>query len=389
MLRPKDAPTAQPYLTADRAGCDGVLKRLPEDFIVDEVPAYLPSGEGEHIYVQIEKRGLSTPQVVEHLRAAFRLPPSAVGYAGLKDAQAVSRQWLSLHSHGDLPLQAAERPGLRVLATSRHGNKLRRGHLRGNRFEILVRNARRESDVAATLEFIARWGFPNYYGEQRYGRDGMNAERGKALLLGGQVPGGRVPSGKTGGGAHNDRQRFAINAYQSALFDELVAQRLRSLGNLHTLVNGDLPVLHGNGAAFHVSTLTLEATQPRADAGEISPSAPLFGYRVELAAGQPGEWERAVLQREGLTPESFRLRSKGESPGGERRAVRAIPAELEHDWFAEPDGPALRLRFTLPPGAYATSLLREVMKVDSVPELPVPEPPAPEPPEPEQEPNDG
>ncbi|HEX7926657.1 MAG TPA: tRNA pseudouridine(13) synthase TruD, partial [bacterium] len=263
----------------------------------------------------------------------------------------ISRQWLSLHSHADLPVQAAERPGLRVLEVSRHGNKLRRGHLRGNRFEIVVRDAARSGDVTTVLETIRRWGFPNYYGEQRYGRDGLNAQRGKALLVGGK-------------GAHGDRQRFAINAYQSSLFDELVALRLRTLGTLHTLLNGDLPVLHGNGAAFHVSSLTLDTTQPRSDAGEISPSAPLFGYRVELAAGQPGEWERTLLQREGLSQESFRLRSKGESPGGERRAVRAIPGELQHEWLGDGGLAPLRLRFTLPPGAYATSLLREVMKAD-------------------------
>jgi tRNA pseudouridine13 synthase len=215
--------------------------------------------------------------------------------------------------------------------------------------------------VDAVLDTLSRWGFPNTYGEQRYGRDGLNAQRGKSLLQG----------GKSGG--HSDRQRFLINAYQSALFDSLVAQRLRTIGDLHTLLNGDLPVLHGNGAAFHVSTPTLAATQPRADAGEISPSAPLFGYRVELATGQPGEWEQAVLVAEGLTRESFRLSSRGESPGGERRAVRTIPADLQHQWLAEPDGTALHLRFMLPPGAYATSLLREVMKADAVVETESPD----------------
>ncbi|HEX7927466.1 MAG TPA: tRNA pseudouridine(13) synthase TruD, partial [bacterium] len=126
MLRPKDSPAPPPYLTAGSPGCGGLLKQSPEDFVVEEVPAYLPSGEGEHLYVRIEKRGLSTPAAVEHLRSAFGLAPSAMGYAGLKDAQSISRQWLSLHSHADLPVQAAERPGLRVLEVSRHGNKLRR-----------------------------------------------------------------------------------------------------------------------------------------------------------------------------------------------------------------------------------------------------------------------
>lgn len=354
LLRPHAVPAPLPYLTPRLAACGGVIKRCPEDFIVEELPAYLPEGDGEHIYLWIEKRGISTAQAIERLRHVFKLPPAAFGYAGLKDAQAVARQWLSLHTPAELPLHQAEGPGLRILAASRHGNKLRRGHLRGNRFEVLVRAAARSAKVEELLDLLARRGFPNYYGEQRQGVDGRNAERGKALLL----------AGKTGGAA-SDRQRFAINAYQSALFNELVARRLDTVGDLHTLLNGDLPVLHANGAFFHVSTPNLAATQPRADTGEISPSAPLFGYRVELAAGLPGEWERALLAREGLTLEDFRLRSKAESPGGERRPVRAIPADLEHEWVAGPDGSALRLRFTLPPGAYATALLRELMKPDA------------------------
>ncbi len=351
----QDAPTQLPYLTPGRAGCGGAIKRRFEDFIVEELPAYDPCGTGEHLFVRIEKRGLSTPQALERFRRAFGLPPAALGYARLKDAQAVSRQWISLHSHADLPLHQVDAPDLRVLAVSRHGNKLRRGHLRGNRFELLVRGATPFTVGADPLGVLAARGFPNYYGPQRYGHDGRNALRGRELLLGKAA----TPRG------HSDRQRFLVNAYQSALFDELVARRLGAVGDLHTLLAGDLPVLHANGASFHLSAPNLAATQPRADEGELSPSAPLFGYRIELAAGTPGEWERDLLTREGLCLEDFRLRSKGESPGGERRAVRALPADLTWEWLALADGPALRLRFTLAPGVYATSLLREVMKRDA------------------------
>jgi tRNA pseudouridine13 synthase len=136
---------------------------------------------------------------------------------------------------------------------------------------------------------------------------------------------------------------------------------------LHTLLAGDLPVLHANGASFRLAEPDLASTQPRADNGELSPSAPLFGYRIDLADGVPGQWERSLLEREGLSLEAFRLRTKGESPGGARRAVRAIPEDLTWEWLPEGERPALRLRFTLPPGAYATSLLREVMKSDLAP----------------------
>jgi tRNA pseudouridine13 synthase len=397
MPRPQAIPERLPYLTSWIAGCGGTIKQRPEDFIVEELPAYLPEGSGEHIYLWVEKRGISTAQAIDRLRKCFRLPAQAIGYAGLKDAQSVARQWISLHSRADLPLHKAEGPGLRILAASRHSNKLRRGHLRGNRFDMLVRGAIRPREVEQALDFLARWGFPNYYGEQRQGVDGRNAQRGKALLLAGrsasrpspppQFPGennmlatdasrsspalfeeeqgiGPVTIKAHALRRHTDQDRFAINAYQAALFNELVAHRLRIMGDLHTLINGDLPLLHANGVFFHVSTPNLAATQPRAEAGEISPSAPLYGYRVELASGLPGQWERALLLREKLALEDFRLRSKSESPGGERRAVRAFPSDLAHEWITEQDGPALRLQFSLPPGTYATALLRELMKPD-------------------------
>jgi tRNA pseudouridine13 synthase len=257
---------------------------------------------------------------------------------------------------------------VRVLAASRHGNKLRAGHLRGNRFRIVLRDARQDGSAEAVLAHLAREGFPNCFGIQRLGLGLENARDGRSLLWAG---GPR----QTRGAAALERARFVVNAYQSALFNALVAQRLDALGSLETLLAGDLALLHRNGAAFAVDEAGLPAAQARAAAHELSPSAPLFGYRTTLAEGQPGAWEQALLAREGLTPESFRLRSGRLSPKGERRAVRAFADDLRWAWQDAPDvteasstttAPALTLEFTLAPGVYATALLREVMKNDDL-----------------------
>lgn len=357
------------YVTGDLPGCGGRLRTALEDFQVEELPAYAPSGSGEHLYLWVEKRGLSTAAVLEALRRRLELPPEAAGSAGKKDAQALARQWVSLHTPadpstlGDWPPASAEGTGhgFRVLAASRHGNKLRPGHLRGNRFAVTLRGLADPDAAGPVLQRLERDGFPNYLGPQRMGPRLANALAGRSLLRAGGAPRGTV-----------DRHRFAVNAYQGALFNLLVEQRLRTLGDLERLLSGDLALLHRNGAAFAVTAAGLAEAQTRAEAHELSPSAPLFGHRTTLATGHPGAWERALLAREGLTLASFRLGGKRLSPKGERRAVRAFPQALAWEVCPAPDGLALRLTFTLPPGTYATSLLRELTRNDDLASLPAP-----------------
>jgi tRNA pseudouridine13 synthase len=353
------APLARlPFLTA-HAGCGGRLKQTPEDFRVEELPLYRPGGSGEHLYLLVEKRGLTTPALLAHLRRALQVPPQALGHAGLKDAQAVTRQWISVHSRADLPLEGVETPALRILEVSRHTNKLRRGHLAGNRFAVVLRGALPPPGFADLLNTLSHRGFPNYFGPQRFGARGDNGPRGRALLLGQAQPGrGRIPP---------ETRRFLINAYQAALFNRLLATRLAALGRLDTLLPGDRAVLHANGASVAVDDAGLAAAQARADDRELSPSAPLFGYKTPLAEGRPGQWERDLLAEEGLALETFRLGGKKDSPAGERRPVRALPADLACEALALDDGPALRLSFTLPAGVYATSLLREAMQTAATP----------------------
>jgi tRNA pseudouridine13 synthase len=348
---PLPAPSAPapalPYATAARPGCGGRIKAAPEDFRVDELPLYPPSGAGEHLYVHLWKRGLSTQAAVQRLSEATGIPLRSIGFAGRKDAQAVTTQWISLHAPGEPPLHRAESADLRILATARHANKLRRGHLLGNRFTVRVRDAALpEAWDALLAECVAR-GFPNLFGPQRFGPGGANAGTGRRLL-----------AQRRGARRLRDPERFAIHALQAALFNALVGRRIAETPGLDRLLAGDLAVLHRNGAAFPVTADGLAEAQARADAAELSASAPLFGCRIALAEGLPGQWEAEALRGAGLAPEDFRFGTKDASIGGERRPVRAFPRDCA--WRREPD--ALVLEFTLGPGTYATALLRELMK---------------------------
>jgi tRNA pseudouridine13 synthase len=353
-------PTAPlPYLTTGLPGCGGRLKTAPEDFQVEEVPAYLPAGEGEHLYLWVEKRGLSTAAVAKCLAGRLGLPPHAVGYAGRKDAQALTRQWYSLHTPSQPEPEALGGEGWRVLEVSRHRNKLRPGHLRGNLFLVTVRGVDPAAPLAAMLGRVLSEGFPNYFGEQRLGLGLSNALAGRRWMRSGARARGAL-----------ERLRFQTNAYQAALFNRVLGERLLRLAPLGGLLAGDLAVLHHNGASFPVTAEGLAEARRRAGLRELSASAPLFGTRVPLAEGEPGALERAVLAAEGLTAEDFRLGSQRLSPKGERRAVRAFPHGLA--WKLEPaDGGAhLILSFRLDGGVFATSLLREIMKNDALTVLP-------------------
>lgn len=346
-----DSAPRLPFLTAQLPGCGGRVKARPEDFVVEELPAYEPAGSGEHLYLWVEKRGITTRELVRRAGHALGLRARQIGYAGRKDAQAVTRQWISLHTPHDTGLAALESPTVRVLNVMRHGNKLRLGHLRGNRFRILLRGARPPARFGTLVEALTASGFPNYFGPQRFGADGSNAAEG-ALLL------------REGGFARGDPEhaRFLTNAYQSALFNLLVARRLRALGGLDGMLEGDLAVFRESGSFFPVTAEELDAAQARAAAGEISASAPLFGHKVPLAEGVPGEWERELLAAEGMALEDFRGASKRRSLKGERRPVRAFPGEPAWRSLDDDGEPCLELVFSLRPGIYATSLLREITK---------------------------
>ncbi len=322
--------------------------RSPEDFVVEEIPAYLPTGEGGHTFVWVEKRLRNTEDVARELARAAGVAPRDVGYAGRKDRVAVTRQWFSVPALEPAQALALDLPGVRVLEAARHPHKLRTGQLRGNRFEIVVRGVGDAvaARAIARLEAGCRSGLPNRFGAQRFGREGANATAGLALLRGGGEPGrGRRPP---------DRRalRFAVSALQAAVFNE--ALRLRE-SPLDTLEPGDVALIHASGGLFLVEDAALEG--PRATRGEVSATGPIFGSKTLATAGEPAARERKALAAAGLDPEAPLPSVPGLRLRGSRRALRMLPGEAS----AAREGDALRLRFTLPAGSYATVVLEELL----------------------------
>jgi tRNA pseudouridine13 synthase len=350
---PRFDPTQSlPYLTADLPGVGGTLRASPEDFEVEELPEYLPSGEGEFIYLWVEKRGLSAEQLTSHLARELGIALQDVGMAGMKDRHAVTRQQVSVPRKAAERVAAFQHPQIRILRTGIHRNKLRPGHLQGNQFGIVVRNV--GSDALARAEAIRarieQFGVPNYYGEQRFGRDAQTLSLGFELLRGETEP-YRIPRAR-----RKFLLRLALSAVQSALFNQAVMERMAE-GLLHRVLVGDVMQVTATGGIFTVEDADRE--QPRFDAGEIMLTGPIFGPRMIPTRGDVTAREERLLAAHGLVPDHF-LKYKNLTPGT-RRHYLIRPRELAVS--GEPG--ALRFGFTLPAGAYATVLLREFMKVES------------------------
>ncbi len=395
------------YLTSAFAGTGGQLKLGAEDFQVEEIPLYLPCGSGEHLYLRLQKTGLSTHELLFQLARFFKIKERELGYAGLKDARAKTIQTVSVPGIKPADAEQLAIPGVTLLDATAHGNKLRLGHLAGNRFRIRIRGTGPDALQLAeqSLAVLQDIGVPNLFGEQRYGILGNTAELGRALLRrdyqqvialiigkpeqitndrwreaatrfehqdltgAAQILPGRMrderrmlqqlAAGQTAEqvvlALPGKRLRLYLSACQSELFDRLVTMRLQSLEQLWP---GDWAYKHANGACFRVEDPSVE--QPRADAFEISATAPLFGHKVQLASGQAGLLEESLLDKEGLKTSVFKL-GKGLTMAGERRPLR-VPL---HETSLEQQEDGLLLGFALPRGSYATSVLREIIKVET------------------------
>ena len=336
-----------PYLTASVPPLGGRIRSTPDDFCVEERPLYLPCGEGEHLYIRVKKRGLSTPDLVLRLASQLHVKAQTIGVAGLKDAQAVTTQMLSLQGVKAETISAlpTDERLLALEVLGRHRNRLRKGHHAGNQFRLVTRDVRErsEDDLQELFDELVRRGVPNYFGPQRQGRSGTNFQLG-AELLQDAARRNKMPRNK---------RIWFMNAYQSHVFNRIVAKRIESIDRVFL---GDWAMKSDNGACFPVEQPEVE--QPRADRFEISPTGPLFGSRAPWATGVPGDIEQAVVAELGTTPEL--LSKAGAECGfrGERRALRVRLNELS--WSLE--GTVLTLGFWLPPGSYATSVLREVVK---------------------------
>ena len=337
-----------PFITADLPGIGGEIKTIPAHFVVEEIPLYEPVGEGGHVYERLTREGWTTRALQTELAKLFDLRQVDVGCAGLKDKQARVTQTFSLllrnvdeaevagRIEGALPVEVAW--------VQRHRNKLRVGHLLGNRFRIVL--LPRAPDAMARAQVITQAlqvrGVPNYYGAQRFGIDGDNALRGREVLM------GRGPRERW-------LRRLLLSAYQSALFNAWLAERVRR-GWFDRLLAGDVAKKTETGGLFDVADVTAE--RPRFQRGEITYTGPIYGSRMRWPGGEPGELERGILEAARVTTDMLRRAQLK----GSRRTARLFPRELG----VERQSDGLLFTLALPKGAYATTVLREFIKVSDV-----------------------
>ncbi|MEO0966353.1 MAG: tRNA pseudouridine(13) synthase TruD [Planctomycetota bacterium] len=418
-----------PLLAADLPGVGGVIKQRPEDFLVEELPLYEPSGEGEHLMMCVEKRGRTTQDAIKRVASAFRVGRRDIGYAGLKDKHAVTRQHLTVHMPGRTEdgddvgacLERLDgRDDLKVLWATPHGNKLKRGHHGGNRFIIAVREVDLSAVVRARpiLDRLAETGVPNGYGPQRFGFRRNGHLLGRMLLAGDAAafieetlarPGdGEVPTliearecfragdltgaidrwpkslsydrqlldalrkGKPPAEAvdaiSKDHRHLLISALQSAIFNRVLAERMAA-STLDQLRPGDLAWLHDRGAVFAVDAPTADTENAgggRVGTLSVSPSGPMWGPGMTRAAGEVDAAEQAASRALGVGPDDWATHAKLRALNveGARRPLRIPLNDAEVSAGANEHGPYLRLGFTLPKGAFATVVCREVMQTD-------------------------
>jgi tRNA pseudouridine13 synthase len=337
-----------PLVTADLPGSGGRVKASPEDFRVDEQPAYAPSGTGPHLWLHVEKRDRTTRDVVRALARALGVAERDAGYAGLKDRAAVTTQWLSFPCGRDPDAASLGGDGYRILAASRHANKLRPGHLRGNRFSVAVRGgdiARAQACAAA----LAERGLPNFFGAQRFGAAGRNAEIGRALLL------GRLDDAEVRRAAR-DRflRRLVISAWQAGAFNRWLAERMRD-GLFAAAIAGDALKKLATGGVFTCEDPAVDTA--RVLAFEVSPAGPMFGHKLRPAEGLAAEREARLLAEEGVDLAAL-ARGGGEAEGTRRAARLPVAVALE------PEEDGYRASFELPKGTYATVVLAELTKTE-------------------------
>ena len=316
----------------------------PEDFQVDEVPLYAASGKGEHQYVHVRKRLLTTPELVRRLARAAGVHDRDVGYAGLKDKHAVTTQWLSLQTKTALAPGLELGPGAEILSVTRHDNKLRTGHLLSNRFSITLVGVHADAAQRAStiVERLRQDGLPNYFGAQRFGHGGRNLADGLRFLA-------------RGGRSRNRfEQKLLPSVVQSELFNRYLSAR-SGLGRTR-LIAGEVVRLEGAGAMFRVEDVAQE--QPRLDARDLHLTGPMLGPKMRPAAGEALALEQQLCGELGL--DEATLGTLGRLAPGTRRDLFAPLVDLSVEVATERGEPALRLAFTLPAGGYATEVIRQL-----------------------------
>ncbi len=345
-MKRADPSVELPYITEEDPGTGGILKAEPGLFKVGEIPLYEPEGSGGHIYLRLARSGWTTRDIQKSLAKLFGLKAVDVGYAGLKDKHASVEQTFSLAlrdtDEEDAARRVRDQLPFEVLSARRHKNKLKSGHLLGNRFRIVVVDPHEDglSRAEAVRRTLERTGLPNLYGAQRFGAQGRNEEKGREALL------GKGPRDKW-------IRKLLLSAYQSALFNAWLVERIRR-GWFETILQGDLAKKADTGGIFEVEEVAVDSERFRK--GAITYTGPIYGAKMRWATGRPGRLEQEVLASRGVSEEALR-RAK---LSGSRRVARLSVPDLE----IEPHPRGIRFTFSLPKGAYATTLMREFMKSD-------------------------
>jgi len=331
----------EPLLRAD-------IRTTPEDFQVDELPAFEPSGEGEHLLLTVRKRGANTVHVAKLLAKWAGLPEMGVSFAGMKDRHAVTTQRFSVHLPKRIApdIAALASDEVEVLEATWHNRKLQRGALAGNRFRLVLRNVLGDHKaIDERLSLIAARGLPNWFGEQRFGRDGGNVPAALAMFGGRRM--------------RPDQRSLLLSAARSALFNQVLAERVAQ-GTWDTPLDGEVWMLDGSRSVFGPEPWT-DLLADRLGRFDIHPSGPLWGEGELRSSGAAAALELGAISDE----QSLQLRAGLEAARlkQERRALRLRPANLQHRWL---ENDVLELTFALPPGCYATAVLHELGQVNDV-----------------------
>ncbi len=348
--------TTLPYVTPEIHPIQGQIRCHAEDFVVDEVPAYAPEGQGDHLFIRFEKRHLTTQDALRRIAQWLGSNPRDAGWAGLKDRNAVTTQWISVFkAQQTRALEETPPDGIRILETAYHRHKLRIGHLSANRFRIRIRevNPNEDANVNAILERVSKQGLPNYFGEQRFGTSSpetkSSLERATDWI-----------TGQWRGPRDRFQSKFLVSVFQSHLFNSFVARRMEE-GAYLSPFEGDIMRKETTGGLFAVKREELEEARKRILDWEISPTGPMYGARMMWPEGEARAREQAFLVSEGFTEDHLHRFAKfGE---GTRRTIRVRPQDVQ----AKREGTDLWIEFQLPSGSYATTLLREITKTESAP----------------------
>ena len=328
----------------------GDIRTVNEDFQVDEIPDFEPSGEGEHACLKIRKSGQNTEWTGKQLADIAGIARRDVSYAGLKDRHAITTQWFSVWLPGKVSPNWSEQlpESIEVLEEVRHNRKVRIGTLKGNRFKIVIRECvGNKAALESTIQTIREHGVPNYFGTQRFGRDNHNIERANAWFSGEIKPKAR------------HQKSMYLSAARSWLFNHCLSARVAD-NNWNDALDGDVFQLDGSNSCFY-EPLT-EVLQARVKAFDLHPTGPMWGQGELATQGDVSVTEASLLAQ-------FQVLSAGLEKHGlkqDRRSLRLMVQGLSHQWLADD---VLELTFSLKPGSYATSVLQELGSFTDVNEL--------------------